>query len=278
MPLTQSIRRYTAMLNQHIDRLNREDALGIEIEYENVEWSGPRLTHWTVTGDGSLRDSGGEFVSAPLRFDATDIALSELEPHVSSGGFVASYRCGLHTHMNMRPYTVGQVWSLATLYALIEPTVYDQYAVGREDNSFAVPMYLNDHQVRCLYTDINNLRSGHSHNCAAIGTSKYSGLNFHRLHDLGTLEMRQPYSTTDFDAIRSWIDFCKRLVQQGTAHTDPHQVLDLYERGGLEGLQESLFGDTFPIDAHVQELAEDAAYYVGGYREPQWTELEWEVA
>ena len=278
MPLTSPIRQYAHIRQTRTEWLRTNNALGIELEYENLPSGLADIPSWHLTSDGSLRDNGGEWVSIPLPFDGVDAALERAESSLAHSGVVASLRCGLHTHMNMRPYSVGQVWSLVTLYALIEPTLYDQYAVGREGNMFAVPLYLNNHQVRALYDDINGIRAGTSRQCSVTSTSKYSALNFHRLADLGTLEMRQPYCTTNFDAIRSWTDFCKMLVTVGTLFADPHHVLDEYERGGLEELQERLFGEAFPIDPDIQELAEDAAYYVGGYREPQWNELEWEVA
>jgi hypothetical protein len=141
-------------------------------------------------------------------------------------------------------------------------------------------MWLNTNQVSALYRDMNNLRGhngGSLPGCHAIGTSKYSALNFAALQRFGTLEMRQPYCSTDFEAIRSWTDFCQRLVEVGTSFEDPYEVLDYYEGGSLEEIQERMFGTTVTVDPDVQELADDAAYYLTGVVEPQWEALEWEI-
>ena len=260
----------------------RVNALGIELEYEQVDnisnWAS---TYWVAASDGSLRNRGVELVSRPLFFDSIEAALQEAETVVRSTGAVATARCGLHTHMNMRPYSIGQVWSLAALYALIEPTLYRTYAIDREDSMFAVPLWMNTSQINYLYRDICAIRNlcadQNLPECLSLQSSKYSALNFSSLVSFGTLEMRQPYCSTDFDAIRSWCDFCVRLIEQGTAFEDPEEVLNTYETGSLEELQLIMFGDTYNIDPDIQESAEDAAYLITGTREPHWNEIEWDM-
>jgi hypothetical protein len=265
---------------QHEDLLT-SNALGIELEYEQVnDTSAWDPEYWVAAPDGSLRNRGLELVSRPLAFNSVEDALLEAETMLSQSGAVATARCGLHTHMNMLPYTVGQIWSLACLYAIIEPTLYQTYALNREDSMFAVPLWLNTGQVYALHQDITNMRRTVGRNmpmCHAIQTSKYSALNFASLAGFGTLEMRQPYCSTDFEAIRSWVDFCQRLIEIGTSWEDPHEVLDYYERGSLDEIQERMFGVIVEIDPDIQEQAEDSAALITGYDEPTWEELNWEM-
>jgi len=259
----------------------KENLVGIELEYERCripeDYNG-KCKYWLLTGDGSLRDGGLELVSSPLAFHETERALTEAEKMVKLFGGVATSRCGLHTHMNMRPYSVGQVWSLSCLYALIEPTLYLTYAPGREDCMFAVPLWANTALTQSLYRDICNVRSFHinSHYCASAQTSKYSALNFSALVGLGTLEMRQPSCSNNFEAISGWVEFCKRLIVQGVKYQDPLHVLTDYERRGLASFQRSLFGQHYSTDTYRQELAEDTAYLIAGYNEPSWEEMTWD--
>jgi hypothetical protein len=232
-----------------------------------------------ATDDGSLRNGGVELVSIPLLFDEVEAAVVEVETIIQESGAIASSRCGLHTHMNMRPYSVGQVWSLATLYGILEPSLYLGYAVGREDSTFAVPLWLNTRQVRALSNDLANVRRTRSDllpHPECLSTCKYSALNFGALSRFGTLEMRQPYCSTDFEAIRSWLDFCVRLIEIGTSFEDPCEVIDYYERTSLTGVQERMFGTTMEVSPDIQELADDAAYLIAGFEEPEWQELEWD--
>lgn len=265
-----------------ITDLMRNNALGIELEYEQMDSTEAWKTeYWVAAPDGSLRNRGIELVSRPLAFPDVAAAIDDAETIVLESGAIASARCGIHTHMNMRPYSMGQVWSLAALYAIIEPTLYQTYALGREDSMFAVPMWRNTSQVNYLYRDITALRvlrSGASMpGCLALQSSKYSALNFTSLLQFGTLEMRQPYCTTDFEAIRSWVEFCMRLVDIGTSFEDPNEVLTYYESASLDEVQERMFGMTIVVNPDRQEQAEDAACLVAGITEPEWADLNWHI-
>ena len=257
--------------------LRKEPALGIELEYENVALqSNCRPSFWHFESDGSLRNNGLEIVSHALRFTDVERALDEVEQIVISSGAEATERCGLHVHLNMLPFTTGQVWSLLAMYALLEPTIYRAYAVGRENNTFAVPLWANQQNVSACYRDINHLRISNDHRpLEIIHTCKYSALNLACLNNFGTIEMRQPYCTTDFAAIRSWVDFCMRLVMLSVESSDPHGVLREYEEQGLEFFQQAYFGEMYSINPDLQEMAEDAAYWIGGYAEPRWQDLDW---
>ncbi len=260
--------------------LNDEKAMGIELEYEQVCLSdgGSVPKGWYTAGDGSLRDAGVEFISHPIPWDATDEYLSNIEPYLIRTSGVATERCGLHVHINMRPFNVSQMWSLFTLYALMEPTIYQTYALEREDNMFALPLAQNQAQVRAMAGDISNLRNeprGPLRSFAA-NTCKYSAMNLSSLAQFGTVEMRQPYCTTNFDAIRSWVDFLKRMTEEAEGTEDPIHVLDRYEREGIDSFQEQLMGVTYGVDLDEQEAAEDAAYHIAGYEEPAWDTLEWD--
>jgi hypothetical protein len=261
--------------------LNTDPALGIELEYEDCNMDFPDMNFWRAEADGSLRNSGIEYISVPLLYNEVEEALLEAEQVVEHTHSTSTERCGLHTHINMRPYTVGQVWSFAAAYALIEPTIYTTFAVDREDSVFGVPLWTNQPQVSALYQDICNLRSlregGRVPAPHIVSTCKYSALNFSSLHNLGTVEMRQPYCSNDFQAIRIWLEFCIRLHTFGISFEDPDHVLDMYEREGLPALQEKLFGAVYDIDIDLQERAEDAAYFITGYTEPHWEDLDWDI-
>lgn len=291
MALTHLVREFIPPAQRPPSGANVGPLIGIELEYENFRpeyLSTQEIQNWTVAGDGSLRNSGVEFVSQPM-WRRTEDRLRYIEEIVNLTQCETSERCGLHIHLNMRPYTMGNLFSFITLYALIEPTIYQTYAVGREDNIFGVPLYRNQAQQSACSADILTIRlfAGDLRlrddfiprppDTQMTSTNKYSALNFGGcLMNQGTVEMRQPYCSNDFEAILSWVDFVKRLYQTGVGYDDPLQVLDEYESDGLESLQTSLFGASYDIDPDIQELAEDAAYLVAGHEEPTWQELEWE--
>ena len=286
MSLDTNITKWVTPSHQPItNRLNNTPALGIELEYERFEWEDiPEdeelsLEYWVAATDGSLRDNGVELVSRPLFFDEVENALTEAEAVVGAFGAESSTRCGLHIHMNMRPYSIGQVWSLACLYAIIEPALFQTYAKGREDSIYAVPLWMNTRQQEALFRDICHVRNENlepQQPCHTVQNSKYASLNFSSLAYFGTLEMRQPYCTNDFEAIRSWIDFVKRLYMKGISSHNPDHIITQYEVYGLDQLHIEIFGEVIEVPDDIQELANDAAYDICGYAEPTWNELTWE--
>lgn len=255
---------------------------GIELEYENNVTKRDNLKWWTATHDGSLRDNGVEFVSKPLSRAQVKTALDEARAMVKKSNLIATERCGLHVHVNMHPYTFGQFFSLVTLYALVETSVFATYAEGRDDSSFAVPLYDNNTLVRHLANDCNYIRqqtkSGKLRRMYAQQASKYSAINTCSLGTFGTLEFRQPYCTRQFKAIKGWIEFIQRLEDTAIEYSDPLQVLDAYETNGLGALQEQLFGTTIKVDDELQEAGVDAATFIAGYEPPAWQELNWDQA
>jgi len=261
-------------------------AVGIELEYEEFDEDEgyPYLDsqrYWRAVGDGSLRNGGRELVSIPLSEDSVAEALSVAESIVNAAGAVATTRCGLHTHMNMWPYTAGQMHSLITLYALIEPTIFSTYAIGRESNIFAVPLWRNTHQQQVIHAGVVSARSSEP-SSRVLGpvtniAAKYSALNMSSLIYHGTLEMRQPYCSNNFEAIQSWVEFCFRLVREGTSYNDPVDVHNDYGLIGLEGFQERLFGDRYEVNSEWQEQAEEAAIMTCGYVQERWQDLTWEI-
>ena len=264
------------------DTLMQEPRYGIELEYENVPLRGmaerPNFRHWRLNGDGSLRNYGIELTSVPLSEVQLLPALDEVAPFIEQSRAIATERCGLHVHINVQPYTFGQVWSFITLYALMEPSIYESYAQGRKHSIFSVPLMYNTLQVSRLAEDCKqareeNRRSLHMH---CLRTPKYSALNTGMcMENFGTLEMRQPYCTTDLSAAYGWILFCTRLRDMGMSYNDPLSVIALFETIGLNQLQQELFGTTITVEEKDQDFAEDAAYAIASRPETKWQDISW---
>ena len=261
------------------DSYTGNDRVGIELEYEGFHgWTyAGDCHHWRTEADGSLRNGGIEFISNPLMYEVIEPAIAQAELAVAAMNLQATKRCGIHVHLNMQPYTMGQMYSMICLYALLEPTIYNTYALDREGSMFAVPLAVNSDQLGAMQMDLRQVNRRRVPRADRLtSTSKYSALNFHSLRSFGTIEMRQPYCSTDFAAIRSWVQFCTRLTQVGTSYEDPLQVIEDYERDNLRTLQERMFNMSVPIEEAIQELAEDAAYMCVATREPTWQEINWE--
>ena len=99
---------------------------GIELEYE--KWNGnpffddpARTSLWSMHGDGSLREGGVEFVSAPLAYRNVTSALVQVSKVLNGPGkkLVASNRCGLHVHVNVVHLKWEQLGAILMTYAAL---------------------------------------------------------------------------------------------------------------------------------------------------------------
>lgn len=240
--------------NTALDRYKR---FGIELEFENarrpVNTAGSK---WRSVPDGSLRNHGIEYVSLPLTSREVPKEVRWICAKAQEARMRATPRCGVHVHLNVRPYTLGQIASVATLYGLLEPSIFARYAEGRERSTFCCPQYSNTALQQALRADFIDMRRD---NCRyfpnAQRSAKYAALNYSSLARFGTLEARQLAGTIDPDVIIEWVQFLSRMLSRGVGFTSPEAMLDHYERVGLEALQEEIMNEQVEVDQDDQEDA-----------------------
>jgi hypothetical protein len=314
---------------------------GVELEFEG--WDGDNIPVddplWELDGDPSLRQGGVELVSIPLREKELDKALEQAHKFIIETGVQANNRCGVHDHLNVRNFTLGQLWSLSCLYTLLEPSIFEKWCPDRSMNHFCVPSYSNTMLQMAMMEDITQIRQGmlgapppvgrreyiaarqaanvvgrqaanvvgravpqfrihreedeeelnldeyigapqrarRNGPLQILGTSKYCAMSFYRLHDLGTVEMRQLEGTTDMDRVREWTRFLGRLWHKASTYADPLDLLTEYQEKGIE----RLCADVGLVYEHVDPLdqseAIEAAMLMAGYNIPDWKDLDWKM-
>ena len=223
---------------------NRVEGLryGIEVEVEHGGLlEAPQL--WTMHTDGSLRNTGREMVSVPLRPDELEYALAFAREALEMSQCVTSERCGIHLHMNMQDVTARDIINIQTGYVLVEPYIFKTYAPDRIDSAFCVPLYLNDHRLMQLMRASVAAHTGRWNTFTdMMGTgSKYQALNTRCLSNMGTIEFRQLPGTLDMDLVQQWVDVCTRLYEATTDTRSPHDLIDEYE-ANPEWLHDRLVG------------------------------------
>jgi len=244
--------------------INEELRVGIEIEYENLR-IGPNVNLWGVTTDGSLRNNGIEYISIPLKVEEIPTALGNLRSALLGSNPIPHTRCGLHVHLNMRPRTVGEVYSFIASYVLLEPTLFGKFCPDRLLSAFCVPLYLNNNTLSAANASLEACRNGSGSLSQILSTSKYGALNLASLARFGTVELRQLPSTLDFIRIQEWIDTLLRLYNNATEYNDPLRITELYDVMGLSAMQDRFLGiDPVLIPDSQQKQAVIAATIVAG--------------
>lgn len=197
--------------------------IGIEVELEHVNQLPERaLKYWSVTNDGSLQHNGKEFVSGILTYAKDDLkALAELEEQIKKYNYQASFRCGVHVHVNIGHYTPEEIYNLYVVYLAYENLIFQYVANARSQSVFCVPLQSTDFPVQIK----EQLKKGRE--CLDVllrFTSKYSALNLAPITHHGTVEFRHLFGTTDMMKVSEWIDIIHKLVFLAK---EPNVIADL---------------------------------------------------
>lgn len=186
--------------------------IGIEVELEHVNRLPEKdLKYWSVTNDGSLQHNGKEFVSGVLIYGKDhNKALAELQKEIDQHNYQASFRCGVHVHVNVGYMTPEEIYNLYVVYLAYENLIFQYVANARSQSVFCVPLQSTDFPIQIK----TNIKKGREPLDVLLRfTSKYSALNLAPITQHGTVEFRHLYGTTDMSKVAEWIDIIYRLVQ-----------------------------------------------------------------
>ena len=278
--------------------------VGIELEYEHCKMDnvGASLV-WRTDIDHSLRTGGLEFISMPLKEEQLHDSLVEVLAMAKKCKAKVTPRCGLHVHVNATDMTWQQLYQFTTYYALLEPTMFNEMAPGREMSHFCVPTWTNTALTEYMYADGQRLRNGirvpntktenwqkaamylaggpgHSrYRLRMLSTPKYAALNMASLKKFGTLEFRQAPSSLDIKFIERWTQLLLDIRRVSMTYNDATEIVREYDAYGLLTLCEKV--GLYPkqqVDDLDQEDAVDAATIMAGHVPVNWKQLTWEVA
>lgn len=285
--------------------------LGIELEYEGAKTKTfeEHVPGWVLTQDASLRNHGIEFVSHITLPDHLHTRLSNAEEVVQRYKLDPHKRCGVHVHLNMTDMTIKQLWCVSTLYALLEPQIFQFFAPDRTDNHFCVPLYYCENMLTAFTEDARMLRENETKpkrkstrpkakpanllgeigidmmqvgrrggGLSIIGQcSKYSALNLKTLGNLGTIEFRHLPATTDFMQIEAWCMFICTLREEALKYDDPEDIIIDYEQRGVEGLLGDVGLLALDVDKQDQSDAEYLALTICGHPPVPYEKLKWNI-
>jgi len=252
---------------------------GIELEVERYRDAYDELGFWTLERDTSLRDDGAEYVSHPLQPDAVPHALLEAKQSMTEHNVRATWRCGVHVHINVQYWTWGQLLQFAVLSTLVEPYLFEKFAEGRETSHFCVPTWANTRLVDAITADATSLRAGIRDyaRLTLLNCSKYASINYKPIQGMGTVELRHLPGTTDTNKVQKFVEFLEVLVNMAHAYDTPEAIITEYEDLGPLALLERLDLHTCEPDALDIEDALIAATLMCGHDPMKWQDLRWEM-
>jgi hypothetical protein len=191
--------------------------MGIEVECEsapNIELPG-----WSTIMDGSLRNNGREYITCPLEHSAVTCALVGLYNFLLSDQVVQkhkpdfSWRCSIHGHLNVRNWTIEEVFKLILIHTIYEKVLFRFAGMDREKSIFCVPF-----RESTLMRDMGEFwRGQYSIGSLQAHWEKYSSINLFRMCNYGTVEFRHLSGTPDVTKVVTWFNF---LISMAAAAKD----------------------------------------------------------
>lgn len=164
--------------------------IGVEIELENLRIRMPRNPVWEDKHDGSLRNSGREFVlRQPLGGKDLLGALQQIDTYLHDKNPDPSWRCSTHIHLDVRDCTVQEIKLITLGYSVYERLFFRLSGWHRYKNNFCPAFGFAQGQILNLsahwnYEDRRFLDG-------VIGCwSKYSALNMLPMAAFGSVEFR----------------------------------------------------------------------------------------
>ncbi len=235
---------------------------GVEIEIESnqnfldFDYSGMGFNY---THDDSLRGRyTGELVfNKPKTLNQSKKCLSVLQEFFEEHSILIEDhgRSGTHIHVNVNDLTPAQVIMFSFYWYIVEDILIKWSGPSRQNNMFAVPFSISNeisHPIEQLanYAKLGELSANHFSYLFPIDSYKYSGLNWCRLYDLGTLETRI-WGPSNFDQTSKALDILYNIKQLALEGED---LLGISERYSMQSTEEFLglvFGE------HLSQILHD---------------------
>lgn len=247
------------------DRNVNSARYGIEVEVEGGPWP-DAPTNWDAKGDGSLDETGVEFVTRQaFGPDKFGLMLGRLDDAFNDAGteLDCGIGCSVHVHMNVQDLTPAQILSIMAAYYIVEDLMVEYAGPNRAGNLFCLRASDAEEPIWAVVNAVNNNEFPSAlHN----DDLKYSALNVASLRRFGTLEFRSygALSETPMEVL-PWLNMVHRLREFALGFQTPQQVVSEFSMIGPSEFLKSVFGpelsELLPFNAQAMR---------DGMRRAQW--------
>ncbi len=224
--------------------------IGLEVELEHIprsDYKNLSESTWRVCDDGSLKDSGKEFVTIPIKFKYLEMELNRLFSGLSKP--LVSTRCSTHVHINVREMTTEELGVFILLYSIFERAFY-RFSGDRWNSNFCIPLFASPYYPKRLLKHLFNEKI--SPREFEISWYKYLGFNVCPIIGSdgsgvqGTVEFRHMEGTTDPKYIINWINLIvslKLASKRFNLETMKGILLTMNADSSYISLTQSIFGE-----------------------------------
>lgn len=208
--------------------------IGLEIECEGTKLFTTPFKYWTCHQDGSLREHKGhppiEYVlRQPLDRDELTKALRYLEQKLEEAGssVVQSSRTSVHVHLNVRDWTIRQIYCFILLYIVFEEILVEWSGPERAGNLFCLRAKDSEYYIQMLEKALKE-----STLSCWKEEYRYSACNVASVTKFGSLEFRSLRGTVDVSLITTWVDVLIHLMEKSKLYSDPTEIVEEFTNLG----------------------------------------------
>lgn len=216
--------------------------VGIEIELEGEHLPRDVNKFWRVEYDGSLNDSGLEYVlTKPLSIKQAKYALSNLKGDFKHNKAVVddSVRAGVHVHINVQELTLVELYNFITLYVILEELLVKFCGKTRQGNLFCLRIKDAEYLMEMIKQSIEegNL------SCLNTQMIRYSSMNLNAISKYGSVEFRAMRGSDNFGLIYTWAEMLLSLREYARKFDSPAQMISVISSGTVSSFLYSCLGN-----------------------------------
>lgn len=189
---------------------------GVELEIEGLDgiFQDRCVSGISAHEDGSLRNSGYEYITAPMCHRELMYVLNQFFLKNKFRDANYSERCSTHVHANVQDLTPEQVKTILVVYMVFERLLFSWIQGDRYNNIFCVPL----HETRATFDVVVN---GDVNDWVGRWKNweKYTAINLLPMFSLGTIEFRHMGGTCDLERINTWTTIIGKMFAWARTHS-----------------------------------------------------------
>lgn len=188
--------------------------IGIEHELEGV-MDVRTVSGWRLEHDGSLRNSGIEYVFAgPQAGESAAESINNLAENFKKVKHTINERTSTHLHIDFNSNSVREVGRFILIYCILEDVLFQLCDDSRKDNPYCVSIRNSHVAMSCVSS---MLQAGRISGDILSESYRYSALNMASLRTFGTLEVRMRETVIDPEELIFWINIFLAIKQYAVA-------------------------------------------------------------
>lgn len=237
--------------NEFVAALNLQLGItGSELEVVSAYYSDTDATKWRIKTDASVMGQGYglELVSPILQGAQGEADLITVLEAMNTLDITANKTCGLHVHVGVSDWQIGNFKNLYKRYAKFESTLDSIMPVSRRKSNgdycrSNLPCFIDtNYDVRNLPNKKLAEAFKSIDKCTTLRKlgnkldNRYVKLNLQSFWKHGTIEFRHHSGTTDVAKITNWLTLCMAMVIAG----DEKRVVKVKSNDTVEAYKDNI--------------------------------------